>query len=155
MAQAHGLSSPLHPRASDCVVCRWYYRPQELELSNGLTAEDREVFRSDERGIHPINSGAKPIRCVSAAFEHHNSSITMCNKHSWVAAEAQDAGGLMPFVLCSWAVAGRAEVLSPSSFWLRSAADANLTDVWMCYRHYDTVTHDIRTLSASEGTAAG
>lgn len=42
-------------------VYRWYYRPQELELSNGLTAEDREVFRSNERGIHPINSGAKPI----------------------------------------------------------------------------------------------
>ena len=61
----------------------------------------------------------------------------------------------MLFVLHLGAVAGRAEVLSPSSFWLRSAADADLTDVWMCYRHYDTVTHDIRTLSASAGTAAG
>lgn len=43
------------------MLCRWYYRPPELELSNGLIAEDREVFRSDERGIHPINSGTQLI----------------------------------------------------------------------------------------------
>lgn len=44
------------------------------------------------------------------------------------------------------AVAGRAEVLSPSSFWLRAAAGADLTDAWMCYRSWNTDTRVIRTL---------
>ena len=72
-------SIPNSTPASHCAVCRWYYRPQELELSNGLTAEDREVFRSNERGIHPINSGAKPIRCVSAPCRRH--VLQVCSKH--------------------------------------------------------------------------
>jgi uncharacterized protein YodC (DUF2158 family) len=58
MVTSHHLQRHLH----GLVICRWYYRPQELELSNGLTAEDREVFKSDERGIHPVNSG-KQLRC--------------------------------------------------------------------------------------------
>ena len=90
----------------------------------------------------------------SAAFQHPgdplepqpSTSAGRPQKHSML----DDMLGL-----CLGAVAGRAEVMSPSSFWLRSAADADLTDVWMCYRRYDTVTHDIRTLSASEDTAAG
>ncbi len=44
---------------------RWYYRPQELP--EGLTAEGREVFRSDERSTHPLNSGAHPIDTSQAA----------------------------------------------------------------------------------------
>lgn len=38
-------------------LCRWYYRPQELELNDGLAAEEREVFDSNERSTHPLNSG--------------------------------------------------------------------------------------------------
>ena len=37
MVTSHHLQRHLH----GLVICRWYYRPQELELSNGLTAEDR------------------------------------------------------------------------------------------------------------------
>lgn len=90
--------------------------------------------------------------CLTCS-SHHSRLRSAC---SWTAAEAQDACWRVDAVVRhSGAVAGRAEVLSPSSFWLRSAADADLMDVWMCYRHYDTVTHDIRTLSASERNAAG
>ena len=88
---------------------------------------------------------------------HFNILVTRqsCNKaHTAVRPQKHRMLDDMP-ALCLGAVAGRAEVLSPSSFWLRSAADADLTDVWMCYRRYDTVTHGIRTLSASEDTAAG
>lgn len=52
----------------------------------------------------------------------------------------------MPLAMRSYAVVGRAEVLSPTDFWLRVAAGTDVTDAWLCCRSYDTETRIIRPL---------